>query len=342
VPQRNAGSIRIDGFRGSGEEGREPDNPAGFRFSQTPRPRPHPPVLRRFRLLAEQAAYFAIEAAVGFRRNGLMSVAAVTTVTVALLVIGTAVLLGLNLTRLAAAVEAQVQVVVFLRDGLSASQTALLQRAIEAVPGVASARFVGRGEALARLRARLGESQAFADLEAANPLPDSFEVQVADPRRARAVATALAGVTGVEEVTFGAQITDRLLALTRAVRMLAGLLTLFLTGVALIVVVNTIRLTVIARRREIEIMRLVGATRWFVQWPLLLEGVLEGVVAAAAATAVLAGLYTLGVVRATGALPFLPLVPIAEAVRAAVTGMAAAGIIVGAGGSLIAVRRFVT
>src|SRR5439155_1512449 len=113
------------------------------------------------------------------------------------------------------------------------------------------------------------------------------------PLRTKALAATAADVPGVEEVTYGAQVTDRLLALTRGVRVLAALVTVFLTGVALIVVVNTIRLTVIARRREIEIMQLVGATRWFIQWPLLLEGILEGTAAAAMATALLTGLYTL-------------------------------------------------
>ena len=106
-------------------------------------------------------------------------------------------------------------------------------------------------------------------------------------------------------------------------------------------VVNTIRLTVIARQREIEIMRLVGATRWFVQWPLLLEGVLEGTVAAGGATVVLAALYALGAARVASALPFLPLVSVTTAVQSVAIVVAATGTIVGAAGSLIAVRRFV-
>src|SRR5207249_11586768 len=92
-----------------------------------------------------------------------------------------------------------------------------------------------------------------------------------DPLRTKALAASVADVPGVGEAPYGAQVTDRLLALTRGVRVLAALVTVFLASVALIVVVNTIRLTVIARRREIEIMQLVGATRWFIQWPLLLE-----------------------------------------------------------------------
>ena len=296
----------------------------------------------RARLVAEQAIYFTAEATASFRRNGLMTIAAVTTVVVALLVVGTAVVLGLNLSHLATTLESEVAVVAFLHDGLTATETARVQRAIAALPEVASVRFVSRSEALRRLRHRLGDAPAFDDLEAANPLPDSFEIHLRDPLRTKAFAGIVVGVSGVEDVTYGARVTDRLLALTRGVRMLAALLTLFLAAVALIVVVNTIRLTVIARRREIEIMQLVGATRWFIQWPLLLEGILEGAAAAAMATVVLAGLYTLGAMRISSALPFLPLVSIAEALRTAATVLFAAGVIVGATGSMIAVRRFVT
>jgi cell division transport system permease protein len=270
-----------------------------------------------------------------------MTVAAVTTIAVALLVVGTAVLLGLNLSHMAATLEAQVEVVAFLHDGLSSAELGRAQQAIEAMPEVASVQFVSRAQALGRLRQRLGEKAAFDDLEAANPLADSLEVRVVDPTRTRVVAAAVAGVPGIDEVTFGARVLDRLLALTSGVRMLAALLTLFLSGVALVVVVNTIRLTVMARQREIEIMRLVGATRWFVQWPLLLEGVLEGAAAAAVAVVVLAALYAIGAAKVAGALPFLPLVPVAAALQAVTIVVAATGTIVGAAGSLIAVRRFV-
>ena len=92
----------------------------------------------RTRLVAEQAIYFTAEATASFRRNGLMTIAAVTTVVVALLVVGTAVVLGLNLSHLAATLESEVAVVAFLHDGLTAPETARAQRAIAALPEVAS------------------------------------------------------------------------------------------------------------------------------------------------------------------------------------------------------------
>lgn len=292
------------------------------------------------RAIAEDAASFATDAAAGFRRNGLMTVAAVTTVMVALLVVGAAVLIGLNLGRVASAVEAQVEVVVFLQDGLGREDAARLSKTLGALPGVASAVFVPREEALRRLQHQLGGGVALDDLVKTNPLPDSVELQLVDPAEAQAIARRAAQLPGVGEVTYGGQVVDRVVALSRSVRLVAGLLTAFLAGVALIVVVNTIRLTVIARRQEIEIMQLVGATRWFIRWPFLIEGLLQGTVAAAAALLVLVLLYALGTARLGAALTFLPLVAVREAAEPLAVAVVLGGTGVGMLGSMIAIRRF--
>src|SRR6266852_596534 len=120
--------------------------------------------IRRMYAVVGQATSFAADAGTSFRRNGLMTVAAVTTIMVALLVVGTAVLLGLNLSHIAATLEGQVEVVAFLRDGLSSSALARVQETIVAMPDAASVKFVSRADALGRLRQRLGDSAAFADL----------------------------------------------------------------------------------------------------------------------------------------------------------------------------------
>src|SRR5574337_929373 len=230
--------------------------------------------VRRVHLVVGQAASFAADAGTSFRRNGLMTVAAVTTIMVALLVVGTAVLLGLNLSHMAATLEAQVEVVAFLRDGLSSSALARVQETLVAMPDVASVQFVSRAEALGRLRQRLGDSTAFADLESSNPLPDSLEVRLVDPARARAVAAAITHMSGVDAVTYGAQVLDR-------------------------------------------------------------------TVAAGGAIIVLAALYALGAARVASALTFFPLVSVTSGVQSVAIVVAATGAIVGAAGSLIAVRRFV-
>lgn len=297
---------------------------------------------RRSAAFADPTASFAADAWSSFRRNGLMTAAAVTTISVALLVVGSAVLIGLNLARVAAVVEDQVQVVAFLRDRLSAQEAMQVRATVAALPGVTAVQFVGRDEALARLQAQLGDEAAFTDLVRTNPLPDSLEIRPADPRQAPAVARAVAAQPGVVEVSYGGQVMDRLIALTRGVRIIAALLTLFLTAVALVVVVNTIRLTIIARHQEIEIMQLVGATRWFVRWPFVIEGLLQGAAAAVAAGLVLGTVYAVGVLRLQASMPFLPVVAVGEGLRPLMLSVLASGLGVGVTGSLIAIRRFLT
>lgn len=297
-------------------------------------------VRRGMRRLLEQAGSFMGDASVSFRRNGMMTAAAVTTIMVALLVVGAAVLVGLNLGKVANLVEDQVQVVAFLRDGLPPAEAENLKTAIAELDGVELVRFVGRGEALERLQGQLGPHAAFADLVSSNPLPDSIEVRLRNPHSAPAVAAVVATQPGVSEVTYGGQVVDRIIALTRGVRLISALLTIFLSAIALIVVVNTIQLTLFARRQEIEIMQLVGATRWFVRWPFLIEGLFEGLGAAAAALVVLGSFYWVGVTRLQATMPFLPLAAPSEAAVPLVLSVLTGGCCVGTAGSLLAIRRF--
>lgn len=302
-----------------------------------PRSRIVPP---RAEILTQEGLFFLGEAFASFRRNGLMSLAAVTTVLVTLLTVGGAFLVGANLSTLAQTLEAQVEIVAFLADGLSAGDRAHLQQAIEALPDVAAVRFVSRADALKRLQARLGATVAFADLADSNPLPDSLEVRVVDARTAERTALAIGRLAGVADVSSGGLVLERLTALTRAVRLLAWALVALLAGVAIIIVLNTIRLTVLARRREIEIMELVGATRWLIRGPFLVEGMLNGAIAAAAAAAMLLTAYPVVSNRIGENLPFLPSVPLSQVLLPLLALVLLLGIGLGATGSALAVRRF--
>ncbi len=293
-------------------------------------------------VLAQEVTYFLGEATTSLRRNGLMSVAAVTTVLVTLLAVGAAFLGVINLAHLTRALDAQVEIVAFLADGFPAGDGVRLQRSIEALPNVTTVRFVSRADALKRLQARLGGTTAFADMTETNPLQDSLEIRVVDPSSVEGVATAIGRLRGVAEVSFGGQVVERLTALTRGVRLLAGVTVALLGAVAVIIVVNTVRLTVIARRTEIEIMELVGATRWFIRWPFLIEGMLQGAIAATAAVGVLATAYALGVHRLDESLPFLPTVSPPQVFLPLVAVVGTMGIALGAVGSALAVRRFLS
>lgn len=290
--------------------------------------------------LLVQSRYVLRDAARAFRRNGLMSLAAVTILMVTLLVVAASVAAVANLEHLTAALESQVEIVAYLNPGLSAAQRDAAVAAARAAPGVTRVAFVSKEEALDRLQRSFAGSVAFRDLVETNPLPDSLDVRVARGEDIEPAARAIARVGGVDEVSYGVQAVDRLLVLTRTVRWLGAGGAAVLMAVGLIISVNTIRLTVIARRQEIEIMKLVGAGGWYVRMPLLIEGTMQGLVGAAAAAAVALAGYEVAVRRVRDVLPFLPMLGTGE-VAAAVAGAAfGVGIAMGLAGSAIAVQRF--
>ncbi len=276
----------------------------------------------------------------GLRRNGLMAAAATSTIAIALAVAGGGILASANLVHLASILEGQVEVVGFLRDGLPSARQQRVLANVRALPGVRGAVIIERATALRRLQRTLGAPASMGDLLGANPLPDSIEVRVTDAAQVRVVAAAVQQVVGVEEVVFGTPVIDRLVALTRAVRLAGAALAALLGSAALVIIMNTIRLTVSARRQEIEIMTLVGATPGFIRGPFLLEGALQGAAAALVTTILLTAGYAMLAARASAALPFLPLLPPAAIIPAAVLAIWALGITVGLGASAIGLRRY--
>ncbi|MDR7409793.1 MAG: permease-like cell division protein FtsX [Armatimonadota bacterium] len=293
----------------------------------------------RLEAAVSSVAFLTREGVVGFWRNGLMSVAAVSSILAALLAFGGALVTLWNLQAVAARVEAQLVVVAYLRGGLSPAQREGARRAAERIPGVRTVSFVPREEALRRLEEALGGVE-LADAVRQNPLPDTLEVRPEQARDLRRVAEALRSVPGVVEVTYGEDATDRLVGLTRLVRGAGAAATGVLGAVSVVVSTNALRLTVLARQQEVEIMRLVGATSWFVRWPFLVEGLLQGLVAAVCASVLWTVFYPWAVARLQQAWPFLPVLPASQVVLPLVASLLAVGTAVGLLGAAVSVRRF--
>lgn len=221
--------------------------------------------------------YFIKEAASSLRRNSLMSIASISTVALSLLILGVFLIMVLNLNNMASSLESQVQVNVYLKDGLSDVETRELGTKITKLPGVNQVLFIDKEEAMSRFKERLGEQQSILKaLDDTNPLPNAFEVKVDRPERVKPVAQAITQFKGVENAKFGQEMVEHLFALTKMVRIFGVILMAFLALAALFIISNTIRLTVFARRKEIGIMKYVGATDWFIRWPFLLEGMILG------------------------------------------------------------------
>ena len=285
--------------------------------------------------------YCIREAGTGMRRNAFLSLATVFTAAVAFFVLAVFVLGAANLNNLINYVERQVQVSIYLKQGVSPSQREGLMDVIEAVDGVRSVAFVTREQALERLRQSFGDNAELLEgIDEFNPLRDAVEVQVSQVGAVSAVVAAVKGSALVDEVSYGKELVARLLAMTRVLRLgilaLAGLLgfaTLFL-------VQNSVRLSVFARRDEVSIMRLVGATDGVIRLPFVFEGMaLASWGAVVAAIAIAIG-YT-WLTRAVGrSMAFVPVLPAFGVLSAMVPLLVSSGALIGALGAMLAIRRW--
>ncbi|ADU50329.1 protein of unknown function DUF214 [Thermaerobacter marianensis DSM 12885] len=288
----------------------------------------------------ETLGYFLREALTGIRRNGFMSFASASTVFVSLVVLSLLLVVAANVRYLASYVESQVAVVAFLSPDMPREEGRALERRIAAMEGVAETRFVTREQALADLKAMFGDrADLLEGVEQENPLRDSIEVRLADPRYGDQVSAALRQAQGVQDVKYRRDLADRIRRMGDAVRAGSALLVGLLAVTTLFLISNTIRLTVYARRREIQIMKLVGATDWFIRWPLVIEGVLLGLVGAGAAAALAWWGYDRLVVEVTRAVPFVPLVPKEPLLNQVAQVLVAGGALLGALGSAMSLRR---
>ncbi|HEU5039607.1 MAG TPA: permease-like cell division protein FtsX [Gemmatimonadales bacterium] len=220
------------------------------------------------------------EALLSFRRAPLLSALSITTIAFSLFTLGLFGLVAINLRQALRGLEERVEIVAFVLRGTPAESITLASQDIAAFPEVRDVGFVTEQQALARARAELVEFRdAYRDLQV-NPLPASIEVRMKEGYRDAAtverVAERLRGFGFIDDVRYGRDWIRRLDQL-RNVAGLVGLVIGFaFAAVAIVIIGVTIRLTILQRAREISIMRLVGATNWFIRGPFLLEGALKG------------------------------------------------------------------
>jgi cell division transport system permease protein len=286
-------------------------------------------------------------------QSSLMSLASVATVAVSLLVLSVVLLLTMNVEKMAESVEKQVIVKGFLcsvsdtgapcyaKELTPEGRQALIDQ-IEALPGVVKVEFTSREDALKQLKEDFGEQQdLLAGLEEGdNPLRDELRVEADDVKSVPAIGEAVRVMSGVGNVNYGQDWVKTLITLTASIRLGgAGLVTLLIIATVL-TISNTIRLAVYARRREISIMKLVGATDWYIRRPFMMEGIFLGVFGALIAMALSGWGYNRVVVYLDQNIGFVPLVRPDQILMNQTLVLMALGGLLGAIGSLILMRKF--
>jgi cell division transport system permease protein len=219
----------------------------------------------------------------GFWRNAFMSLAATATMTLMLILLAGFWIIQSGLLAGLQFVEQKVEVVADLADDASLAEIGRLRASLDLMPQVAGVNYVSRDEALQRFRAQL-EQQGETDLTAyldGNPLRASLEVRLSDPEDYRAVIERLRAEPLVTTVKDVGNLVERVLTVTNMLRTAGGVVLAIVAVIVLFIIINSIRLAVLARADEIEIMRLVGASDAFIRWPFVFEGALVGILGAA-------------------------------------------------------------
>ena len=275
-------------------------------------------------------------------RNSWLSLASMGTVTISLLILGSSLLLILNANQLAGSVESTLEISVFLKDNVSYNRVNEMEKEIKSLHGVADAQFISKEQALEEMKKNLKDKADILDGldKKNNPLPDGFRVKTQTASQVAEVSKLLEKISGIDQVRYGQGVVEKLLAVTKWVR-LAGLITMGLLSVASVfLIATTIRLSVYARRKEIGIMKVLGATNWFVRFPFIMEGIILGLLGAGLALTALHFVYYELVKQMQITLPFIRLVTDRELILPYMGSLLGLGLAIGAVGSMISMRKF--
>ena len=301
--------------------------------------------------MAINVGYFFRESVINFRRNWVMSLGAVITIYLSLLLVGLSIALGFVITQVVESVEDKVTIQIFLKDGAANEDIEELQQWLVSDSAVKTVNYTSKEEALERFKEQMQSSPEIIEQLESNPLPASLDVELLDPRDVQAMATKILTNevfltvcdrpdSPEESLKYGQQIVDQLFAFTAVLRYIMIAFITMLGVVSLIFINNTIRLAIYARRKEIGIMRLVGASNWFIRTPFLMEGVIQSLIGAALAILTVVGIQAAILPRLREALPFLPVDLAAGAMAQISLVLVAAGILIGLAGSGFALRRY--
>ena len=286
--------------------------------------------------------YFIVDALKSIKRNITVSFAAMLTVLVTFFVLGTFTLVGLNFNKTIEDVADKIEIKVYLQDDIKLVNQREVEIKLAEQEGVKAVTYESKDEAFTKLKKDLEGNSGMLEgysLEN-NPLASSYIVTLEDASYAGDVSKAVEDMTGVESITNQQELIEKISNVVDFVQILGIVLFFVFIGVSIFLIMNTIKLAVYSRRREVGIMKFVGATDWFIRWPFVIEGMIIGAVGSLLATAILYFIYrgVFGFIASN--LLIANLVPVSFVLTTLLGGFLLCGIVVGAIGSIAALRKF--
>lgn len=277
-------------------------------------------------------------------RNRAMSLASIFAITAMLLILSLFFILVINVNTAAQTIQQDYDSIeVYLKDDVTEEQADTIIDDLRTQDGVEDAYYKSKEDAMDEFKTRWGENGYLLNSLQDNPLPNSVVIMIGDLEKADSLAQKAATYDGVEDVKFYKDTVDKLLGATKFVQIAAVVVMIFLIIVSIVVVSNTIKLTVFNRANEINIMKYVGATNWFIRGPFLAEGIIIGVISAGISIGLSALIYR-QIVKTIGdqllSVLSMPMVPVGFLVYNFTWIFLALGISIGACGSMISMRKF--
>lgn len=286
--------------------------------------------------------YFIIDALKSIKRNKTISVASMITVLITFFIFGTFTLMALNFNRAIEDVAEGVEIQVYLLDDIMLVNQREIEITLREQPGVKDVVYESKDEAFLRLKESLAENEGLLqgyDLSN-NPLPSSFIVKLSDASYAENIGTAVEGLTGVESIKNQQDLINTISSVVKVLQIIGiGLFVIFI-GVSVFLIMNTIKITVYSRRREVGIMKFVGATDWFIRWPFIIEGIIIGAIGSIMSIVVLYFSYKAVFEWIVSSMYITTIIQPQLILSTLLWMFLGGGILVGAIGSIAALRKF--
>jgi cell division transport system permease protein len=295
--------------------------------------------------------YFIKEALRGFTRNLSTTLGSIITIFLSLFVIGVFLVGAAVIENVVSSVESEVTITAYLSDDATDSQISSLTSEIKAMSGVSTVSYTSKDQALENFKSMSSNPEIVDQLDGTNPLPASLSIELSDPQSVETVAEGIASSSTFKKacdepdspsdsLKYGQKTVERLFQLTSYVRYIGLALIVLLIFIALVFINNTIRLAILARRKEIAIMRLVGASNGFIRGPFLMEGAMHAVIGSLLAIGSIELIHRLALPRLQTALTFLPMDVAGQIYLVIYLGLLVAGLFIGLIGSALAMRRY--
>ncbi|KOF55798.1 MULTISPECIES: permease-like cell division protein FtsX [Clostridium] len=289
---------------------------------------------------------FFIDALKSIKRNKTLSTVSSATVAATLFILGILFLILLNVRSGIGDVESQIQVQVYLKNDITIDQQTAILSKITSTSGITNVQFESKDEAFQKFKKQLGnKNKSLVDgLDASTTMPSSYIISLASPTYSSVVVKALESngtpIPGIDKINDGRELVNKIISITNTIKWVGIVIFLILIGVSLFLIGNTIKLAVYSRRREIGIMKYIGATDWFIRLPFVIEGMILGFIGSIVSTVIVYYVYTIFYSKVSSSFMMSSLISSSYVWTSMSWEFILAGMFIGALGSILSIRKF--